>query len=330
MLNSEHLSEYLNIMLVDLHRHFGGSISCKLVSEVSGINIDIVNDIMVCKDVETYSDFFRHFEILDKINWDKTNTEKAIHNVLWDIKREGIDYAEIKFSVNKYINCFKESHNDIVKWFLYKILSHADNLGLEVDAILSLKHDMNKDLQISIADCIEDELIREHIAGIDVVGDENYFDPIFYKSIYDKWHYYDKVCMAHVGEIDNVKNVMDAIKILNVDRICHGIAACDNEEILQLSLERDICFDTCITSNIYTGVAHINNHPVKRMVENGFIISIGTDDPVIFNTNIHKEYALLKFITGIDDDGIDTLKQRTPRYSARSIIDRKVNSGVKI
>ncbi len=100
--------------------------------------------------------------------------------------------------------------------------------------------------------------------------------------------------MAHVGEINHPEHVRQALMNLNIDRVCHGIAAADDKEIAKIAKDKNIAFDIGISSNVHTGVADLYAHPVKKMLDNGFIINIGTDDPVIFSTNLDKEYKLLK------------------------------------
>jgi adenosine deaminase len=90
-----------------------------------------------------------------------------------------------------------------------------------------------------------------------------------------------------------------------------------------MAKDRLICFDICLTSNLYTGVASIHDHPVNKMIENGFIISIGTDDPAILDTTLDKEFSLFKEITKASDDDMDALRESTLLWSAKEIIKRK-------
>jgi adenosine deaminase len=138
------------------------------------------------------------------------------------------------------------------------------------------------------------------------------------------WHDAKKSCIIHVGEIDNKQNVIDAIKILNVDRICHGIAAADDMEIMKMANDKSIAFDVSVTSNYYTGVIKdIKKHPVYKMIKNGFIVNIGTDDPIVFNTTLDKEYFILKNIIQINDEEINKLKLNSINFNSKEIIKRK-------
>ena len=308
----------------DLHRHFGGSISCFTVSKIREMPLeDVQKNMTYLEDnVRDYEAFFKKFTILDDIKWNMANTELSVQDVVWNLAQEGIHYAEIKFSINKYLKHIGMTPERTITWIAYLFDKYASHWGIEIDLILCLKHNMDKELQIAISNTIENDYVNECIAGIDIVGNENFFNADFYVPIYEKWHSAGKACMAHVGEVNLVDNVRDAIFKLKVDRICHGIAAVDDKEIAAASRDKLICFDVCLTSNIYTGVA-TEDHPVTKMIDNGFIISIGTDDPVILNTTIDKEYSLFQKITKASDDDIDDLKESTLLWSAKEIIKRK-------
>lgn len=313
-------------MKCDLHRHLSGSISCPTVSQLSNMPIEKVVKLMTYSDDDEndYKSFFKKFDIFNKIEWTRHKIKHSIKDVIWQLKQEKLDYAEIKFSINKYIPYIDMDIKDTILWFANCFDEIGAHWGIEIDLILSLKHDMNKNVQIALGNTIENDLIAECIAGIDIVGDETYFDVDFYKPIFEKWHKSNKICMAHVGEINKPSNVVNAINKLNLDRVCHGLASADNKDLAKLCRDRLIPFDICLTSNIKTGiVSDINNHPILKMLDNGFIITIGTDDPSVFGTNYNKEVELFKKICKLNNEESDTILNSSYMFSAREIIKRK-------
>ena len=310
----------------DPHRHMGGSISCSTVANIKNITLKEATELMTYTENDNYSyeSFFDKFKILDDIQWDYKLIDLTIQDVIWGLKKEKLSSAEIKFSVNKYIKYINDDIDKIILWMIYQFEKHSSNWGIHVDPILSLKHEMDKNLQLKIANCIKNDSISEFISGIDIVGNENYFDADFYKPIFETWNDAGKACMAHVGEINRPDNVKNAILKLPIDRICHGIAVANDSEIASISRDKNIVFDLCLTSNFYTGVVQsIEDHPVNKMLENGFLITVGTDDPVVLNTTINKEYEILKKITTLNNDEIENIKLAAPQLSAKEIIKRK-------
>ena len=65
---------------------------------------------------------------------------------------------------------------------------------------------------------------------------------------------------------------------------------------------RDIPLEVCITSNVCTGaVASLDEHPVRRLYDAGVPITINTDDPALFRTSLHNEYAIARDRFGISE-----------------------------
>jgi adenosine deaminase len=312
-------------MKTELHRHLGGSISCQTISKVSNVNLDeVIKYTTYAKnEPKNYEAFFNKFKILDSVVWDLDKIDLTIKDVIWGLKKESIEYAEIKFSINKYIKDLKCSKKDLIILITYKFEQYASQWGIDIDPILSLKHGMDPQEMIEISDLIKDDDISECVSGIDIVGNENYFNLELYKKIFKLWNEAGKTCMLHVGEIYNPENVKKSIYDLKVDRICHGIAVADDKELAKYTKDNLISFDICPTSNILTGVAPIDDHPVSRMIENGFIITIGTDDPVVFNTNLNNEYELLKKIANLNENDLDIIKNSAYYLSSKEITKRK-------
>ena len=312
-------------MKVDLHRHLGGSIDCATVAKFKNMPLEEVIKRMTYGEDDTYdyTSFFDKFNILDDVEWTLENIEYTIRSVVWNLKKEGIDYAEIKFSINKYLPYVKMSMEQMMLWFACKFEEHAEVWGIEIDLILSLKHDMDKETQLEIANTIFNDDVAEAISGIDIVGNENYFDIAFYEPIYQNWHDAKRVCMAHVGEINKPENVYLALDRLALDRVCHGIAVADDKELAKKTRDKMISFDLCLSSNIHTGITTAENHPVRKMLENGFLITIGTDDPVVFNTTLDEEFKLFQNIAGLTDSEVATITGSAMNFSAKEIIKQK-------
>lgn len=312
-------------MRADLHRHLGGSISCEVVSKLKKIPVDDVMKSMTYHDDEghNYDMFFEKFKIMDDIEWSLDHIDYTVHSIVWQLKKENLDYSEIKFSVNKYLPYINMTMEEITLWLVNCFDKYASRWDIEVDMILSLKHDMEKSKQLEISNMLDNDHIAECIAGIDIVGNEKFFDVDFYKPIFKRWNDAGKATMAHVGEINRPDNVTKAIEHLNLDRVCHGIASANDIELAKIARDKLIGFDICLTSNHYTGVANLTDHPVIKMLENGFPITIGTDDPAIFGTTYDDELELFKNVTGASDSDLQMIQKAAHSFSAREICNRK-------
>jgi aminodeoxyfutalosine deaminase len=97
--------------------------------------------------------------------------------------------------------------------------------------------------------------------------------------------------VPHAGEAAGPASIRGAIDVLRADRIRHGIRAVEDPALIEELVERSIVCDVCPVSNLRTGVVEsLETHPLPQMVAAGVLCSISTDDPVMFNTDLIRDY----------------------------------------
>lgn len=108
--------------------------------------------------------------------------------------------------------------------------------------------------------------------------------------------------LIHAGEISGPEMMREAIEMLGVPRIGHGIAAMNDDALMDLLTERRIALEICPTSNLRTGAlsrhlpkdgaASIASHPLRMFVQRGVPVTLASDDPAMFETSLLREYEL--------------------------------------
>ena len=97
----------------------------------------------------------------------------------------------------------------------------------------------------------------------------------------------------HAGEGGPANSVRDAIDSLSPVRIGHGVSAARDTEVVNHVLGNRTALEICLTSNLRLGVVScLDDHPLKALIKAGVDVTINTDDPVLFDTNLTQEYAL--------------------------------------
>jgi len=238
--------------------------------------------------------FLKKFDVLNNIKWTENAISIIIQQICWDLAMEKIKYCELKLSISRYVRDLGIPPADVIKIIYDMICYEEERWASSYPLVLCLKYESDRNEQQAIADVINNKAVRGMLAGIDLVGDEAYFDVNFYRPIFEKYKEAGLGLEAHVGESQSAANVQQAVEILKVDRIAHGIKAVDHPDILAMIKENNIGMDIAISSNIYTGVVQsIKEHPVKKLFDFGIDVTIGTDDPVILGTNLDMEYSYL-------------------------------------
>ena len=98
--------------------------------------------------------------------------------------------------------------------------------------------------------------------------------------------------VAHAGETGGPDHVRQAVVDLAVRRVQHGVRAVEDPAVLALLAERDICCDIALTSNeCLKVVGSVAAHPLRRFMEAGVPVTLSTDDPPFFGTDLVREWS---------------------------------------
>lgn len=99
-----------------------------------------------------------------------------------------------------------------------------------------------------------------------------------------------------------------AIDALGAERLGHGIRSIDDPRLLAELRERRVTLDVCPTSNVRTGaVASMAEHPLRRLFDAGVLVTVNTDDPVFFGTDLVGEYRIAAEAFGFGADELTQL-----------------------
>jgi aminodeoxyfutalosine deaminase len=116
--------------------------------------------------------------------------------------------------------------------------------------------------------------------------------------------------VPHAGETTGPQTVWDAIRLLGADRIGHGTSSASDPELLAHLARHGIPLEVCPTSNLATrAVESIDVHPLRIFVEAGVPVTINSDDPPMFGTDLNTEYAVAAQLLDLDETGVAGLAQ---------------------
>ena len=112
-------------------------------------------------------------------------------------------------------------------------------------------------------------------------------------------------CVPHAGETVGPAEVWTAVRELGAERIGHGIGAVEDPALLAYLVEHDIALEVCPVSNVRTGaVRSLAEHPLPRLLAAGVPVTLSTDDPGMFDTDLDHEYRVAHEVLGL---GVDAL-----------------------
>lgn len=196
-------------------------------------------------------------------------------------RENGIPYPELLAGVNQAIREAKQSHGIIARLLVVFVrqlgLQHAQNV---LDSVL--KHP------------------DSNVVGVSLAGDEINYPASQFKAIYQQAAANGLGCSAHAGEFLGPDNIWDTVTQLPVTRLAHGVHAIDSPELIDYLLQRDICLELAPGSNLALGVyPDWATHPLPKLLETGLILTLNSDDPPFFNTDINNEYQMAQSLCNL-------------------------------
>ncbi len=98
------------------------------------------------------------------------------------------------------------------------------------------------------------------------------------------------------------EGMMRAIEALPLRRIGHGVRAIEDRRVMDLLVEKNIALEVCPTSNIELKVfPDYLSHPLRKLQAHGIKITLNSDDPPFFKTDLGKEYSVAREHFGYSD-----------------------------
>lgn len=99
---------------------------------------------------------------------------------------------------------------------------------------------------------------------------------------------------AHVGEWGTADDVRRAVEMLELDEVQHGNAAVDDPGVMRFLADNRIRLNICPTSNLMLGrVARLAAHPMRKLFDAGVIVTVNTDDVLVFGNGVSEEFLAL-------------------------------------
>ncbi|MCW8449877.1 adenosine deaminase [Legionella quinlivanii] len=149
------------------------------------------------------------------------------------------------------------------------------------------------------------QAIREKapcITGFGLGGDEINFPPKLFTKAYQIAAEGGLECTVHAGEFASAEGMMEAMDYLPVKRIGHGVRAIESPETMARLKDKEIALEVCPGSNVALGLfQNLESHPLPQLLAAGIRISLNSDDPPFFRTNLANEYIQAQKIYGFSD-----------------------------
>ncbi|WP_347839328.1 adenosine deaminase [uncultured Draconibacterium sp.] len=132
--------------------------------------------------------------------------------------------------------------------------------------------------------------------------------PVKFKKVFDMVRAEGFKTVAHAGEEGPAQNVWDAMQLLQVSRIDHGVRSIDDPKLLEELARKKMPLTVCPLSNLKLKVVDVMaDHPLKQLLDNNIVATVNSDDPAYFGGYLNANFQAVTTALNLSCDDIITL-----------------------
>jgi aminodeoxyfutalosine deaminase len=147
----------------------------------------------------------------------------------------------------------------------------------------------------------QDQVVRIALAARDqgvvalgLGGTEADFPPELFTRAFEQAYQAGFPRVPHAGETAGPRSMWSSLQLLHADRLGHGVRCVEDPALMNHLREHQVPLEICPTSNVRLDVyPDYGAHPLRRLWDEGLLVTINSDDPPMFGTDLNHEYEAL-------------------------------------
>lgn len=304
-LHENSITKMMQVPKSDLHNHVGRGGNIKYLSKLKGCDI-----IPPQKPFDSLGDMQNWFESSIKLLFpglqgylrrvEASFIQAAEDNIKVLSMSYGIDEIELMGGIEQFVNIMNRLH-----------MEYACNTDFYPELVLKEANDIDSEL------CKLDTIFSfKWFKSVDWQGNELNRNIKSVRSLYKKAKQNGLKLRAHVGEFGEADYVKKCVEELELDEVHHGIAAVNSKDVMEFLAKNRIQLNVCPTSNIMLKRSKsYAEHQIRQLFDYGIKLSINTDDLLIFNATVSKEYLNLYNSKVMTEVELNTIRKTGLNYS---------------
>ena len=220
-------------------------------------------------------------------------------------KEDNIVHAEIFFDPQTHTD--RGISFDAVINGIYKALHKAQKeFGLSFKIIMCFLRHLDEKEGFKVLD--EALAHKDKIYGVGLDSSETDNPPNKYEKLFKKAIKYGFITVAHAGEEGPPEYIWEALNLLNVKRIDHGVQCLKDEKLVEKLSENQIPLTVCPLSNIKLRVFNkLEDHSLKKMLDKKLMVMVNSDDPAYFGGYLNQNLIETQAALNLSKNEVKTL-----------------------
>ena len=284
----------------ELHLHIEGTLEPELMFDLAkrnGIKIPYsnVNEVKSAYNFSNLETFLNIYYEGSKV----LINEKDFFDLTWSYavkcREDNIVHTEIFFDPQAHLSRgikFETVINGINK----ALLKANKEFGLTYKIIMCFLRHLDEKSAFKVLDQAIEH--KDKIIAVGLDSSEKGNPPSKFKNVFKKAIKEGFLTVAHAGEEGPPEYIWEAINLLEVKRIDHGVQCLKDEKLTKELIKKQIPLTVCPLSNVKLCVfKNLKEHNLKDMLNAGLMVMVNSDDPAYFggylNENLVKSQAAL-------------------------------------
>jgi len=280
----------------ELHLHLEGSLEPDLMFALAKRN-DIKLPYANVEEVKAAYEFTNLQSFLDIYYQcaDVLRTEQDFYDLTWAYlersKADGVVHVEPFFD--------PQTHTDrginidiVIKGITRALKDGEEKLGISYGLILCFLRHLSEEAAFATLDMAKPYL--NEFIGVGLDSSELGHPPEKFERVFAEARSLGLKAVAHAGEEGPAEYIENALDILKVSRIDHGVRCTDSEALMDRLVQEKMPLTVCPLSNIKLCVyEHIRDHRILELLDRGLMVTVNADDPAFFGGYLVKNYTEL-------------------------------------
>lgn len=298
MSTNEFPARIADIAKAELHLHLEGSIRPAIAVRVAARH-----GVQLSEEEVRQKYAYRNFpEFIDAFKWvtafvrDPEDFALVAADLAEQLLAQHVTYAEVTLSVG--VMLLRKQNPQANFEAMLAATEPFERKGLRLNWIFDAVRQFGPELAGQVVDWAK-RCKSSRIVAFGVGGDELQIETLEFRGVYERASDAGLHRLIHAGEIGGPEKIREAVELLGVERVGHGIAAIHDPALMDLLAARRIVLEICPASNVRTGAlakqlkreeASIQEHPLPELMRHGIPVVLSTDDPSMFHTSLREEY----------------------------------------
>jgi len=285
---------------IDLHVHLDGSLRPETVLELVRrdrlpLGFETLDDVLaVCRVSETCEslvDYLKVFDVTLQIMQKEEDLERIAFELAEDAHHENVRYLEVRYS--PMLHTVQGLGLDAIVAAVQRGLDRARHrYGVVSGQIVCGIRHISPEKSLELAH-LAVRWKGRGVVAFDLAGAEKDFPAKDHLQAFYHVRNHNLPVTIHAGEAFGPESIHQAVHQCGANRIGHGTHLAEDPELMQWVNDRRIPVEMCLASNMQTrAIPTWADHPINRFLEEGLRVTLNTDNRLVSNTTVTREYEL--------------------------------------